>query len=173
MRGLTQRANTAQFLSDEIYGEVLRAGAMFAQGPGGPEPYFTKDEVTCLSVRRGTLTSEERELMQSHALMTRRLLSQMSFPKQYRHVPEWASGHHELLNGKGYPDGLSGSAIPTEARILTILDIYDALTAADRPYKPATPRDKAFGIMRDMVEQGQLDGRLLELFIRSEAWTDA
>jgi HD-GYP domain-containing protein (c-di-GMP phosphodiesterase class II) len=100
------------------------------------------------------------------------MLSEMNFPKRYGNIPGWASSHHEFLNGKGYPDKLAGSEIPIEVRMLTIIDIYDALTARDRPYKPALPIEKAFGILTEMAAYGQIDERLLLLFKQSEVWKE-
>ena len=82
----------------------------------------------------------------------------------------WASSHHELLQGKGYPNGLSGDRIPKEVRLLTILDIFEALTAKDRPYKSSYSLDKSWGILDSMVKEGSLDGSLLSMFKESRAW---
>ena len=85
-------------------------------------------------------------------------------------MPEWASAHHEYIDGSGYPDHLSGDELGREVRLLTILDIYDALTADDRPYKKPLPTEKAFSILHSMVEEGKIDGEILDLFEKSEAW---
>ena len=85
-------------------------------------------------------------------------------------VPDIAHAHHEKLNGAGYPLGLTAPAIPLQARMMTIADIYDALTAADRPYKPAVPRDRALDILHDEVRQGMIDGELLDLFVAARAY---
>ncbi|MDR1873757.1 MAG: HD domain-containing protein, partial [Synergistaceae bacterium] len=166
-RELVEKSNRAGFLSDETLAALRELGGK--TGPDGT-PFLMDEELACLLVRRGTLTDEERRVMESHVLMTRRMLSEMNFPGHYKSVPGWASSHHEYLNGKGYPDNLSGEAIPVEVRILTVLDVYDALTAQDRPYKPATPTEKAFAILKDMAANGQLDPGIVERFIRSEAW---
>ena len=94
----------------------------------------------------------------------------MDFPEQYASVPIWASSHHELLHGSGYPNGLSQDSIPREVRLLTILDIFEALTAKDRPYKTPFSFDKAWSIMDSMVAEGALDGNLLSTFKESRAW---
>ena len=108
--------------------------------------------------------------MENHASVTARILEHVSFPKMYAQVPEWAASHHEYLNGKGYPSHLTAEDIPREVRLLTILDVFDALTAQDRPYKPPMPAEKALGILHSMVEEGSLDGDVLALFERSRAW---
>ena len=110
--------------------------------------------------------------MESHVLMTRRMLSEVRFPKGSRSVPVWAAAHHEFLNGRGYPDGLTAEEIPIETRILTILDIYDALTASDRPYKKTMTAEKAFAILDDMAMEGQIDKRLVKLFKDSQVWRE-
>ena len=96
--------------------------------------------------------------------------SVVRFPEQLRQVPEWASAHHEFLNGKGYPLHASGDSIPAEVRLLTILDIFEALTAKDRPYKKSLPVDRSLAILHSMVEEGCLDGDWLSLFEQSRAW---
>ena len=169
-RELVEKADRAGFLSDDTLAAIHALKEVKANGAEGETPYITNGEINCLLVRKGTLTDEERQLMESHVIMTRRMLNEMSFPKSYRLITNWASSHHEYLNGSGYPDKLAGEAIPLEVRALTILDIYDALTAQDRPYKPSVPAEKAFAILTDMVTSGQIDGKLLELFKQSEAW---
>ena len=94
----------------------------------------------------------------------------MEFRGDYKKVPLWAAGHHELLDGSGYPERLSGEDIPWETRLITIIDIYDALTAEDRPYKPPMKPEKAFAVLDDMAEQGKIDKTILNSFRSSEAW---
>ena len=105
-------------------------------------------------------------------VLTKKMLERISFSKEYSHVTRWASNHHELLNGSGYPQHLTGEDLCFQERLLTILDIYDALTANDRPYKRAMPPEKAFGILRSMVSEGKVDGDILELFYQSNAWME-
>ena len=171
-RELVERANKVGFLPDETLASIRALGKKKAHAPEGPVPYLSEDELNSLLVQKGTLTDHEREVMESHVTMTRRMLDEMSFPKRYMSIPGWASSHHEFLNGDGYPDKLAGAAIPIAVRALTILDIYDALTARDRPYKPAVPPENAFFLLDDMAAAGQIDAELLELFKRSEAWKE-
>jgi len=170
---LVQSSDKAGYLPDETLMQLRELGGKTAPGPHGDEGYLTQEESICLSVRKGTLTDEERGIMEGHVSMTRRMLSEMSFPNQFRFVPGWASAHHEHLNGQGYPDGLMADEIPDEVRILTIIDVYDALTARDRPYKPAITPEDAFVILEDMANCGQIDARLLQLFKRSEVWKES
>ena len=137
---------------------------------GEYERLFDDYDIEALSVRRGTLTEAERKIIESHVSMTYKLLANMNFDGPYKNVPIWASEHHEYLDGSGYPNGLKGVELCWEVRLLTIIDIYDALTAEDRPYKPPLPPEKAFNILRDMAKEGKLDINILEDFIKSEAW---
>ena len=123
-----------------------------------------------MTIVRGTLTADEQKIVESHVTFTRALLSKMAFHGVYENVPQWAAGHHELLDGSGYPDKLTAESIPWETRLLTIVDVYDALTAEDRPYKPPLPPEKAFAILRDMAAQGKVDSNILESFFNSGAW---
>lgn len=122
---------------------------------------LTKDEAKHLSIRRGTLTEEEREKINEHAKTTYDMLKMITFPKKYSKVTEIASGHHEKLNGKGYPMGLKGNEISFETRMLAIVDILEALTASDRPYKRAKTEDETFEILEDMVKKDELDAGIV------------
>lgn len=168
-----RKTNMAGFLPDE---EIARVDALakrtFVDEKGEVQPWLTEEEYDCLAIRKGTLTAKERSVMESHVTVTARILEQVTFPKQYAKVPEWAAAHHELLNGKGYPDHKTEELLPKEVRLLTILDIFDALTARDRPYKPPMPLEKALAILRSMVDEGSLDGEILALFEESRAWED-
>lgn len=155
-------ANNAGFLQDDLFAKVE---ALKDTG------LLTEEEQTQLEVRKGTLTAAERGVMESHVVVTKKILSNVDFPKMYKQVPDWASAHHELLNGKGYPDHKPAEEIPNEVRLLTILDVFDALTAIDRPYKPGMPVEKALSILHIMAEkEGSLDPEILKLFEESKAW---
>ena len=168
--GFVTKINTSGFLTDEELERVRQLSEMKFEDVSGVSPLFTKDEITALSIRKGTLTDEERAVMQSHVTATRSILSQVLFPEDYASVPQWASSHHELLNGTGYPEHLKGDKIPKEVRLLTILDIFEALTSSERPYKKAMPPERAFQILKSMAEEGCVDGKLLALFEKSNAW---
>lgn len=122
---------------------------------------LTEDEAKHLSIRRGTLTDEEREKINEHAKTTYDMLKMITFPKKYSKVTEIASGHHEKLNGKGYPMGLKGDEISFETRMLAIVDILEALTASDRPYKRAKTQEETFEILESMVKENELDAELV------------
>ena len=170
-REFIERVNKAGFLPDEDFERVENlAKRTFADESGAARPWITEEERLCLSIRKGTLTAREREIIQSHAAVTKRILSHISFPGSYADVPTWAGAHHEQLNGRGYPDGLKAEKIPMEVRLLTILDVFEALTAKDRPYKKPFPPERALSILRSMSEEGAVDGQLLSLFEQSRAW---
>lgn len=171
-RELVDAVNTAGFLPDERLAELARLRDKTYRGEDGAElPWLEPEEYAMLSIRKGTLSDQEREIMEEHVVITDKLLSQIQFSQDLSHVREWAASHHEHLNGSGYPRRLSGDQIPYEVRIITILDIFDALVADDRPYKPGMPVEKALGILTIMAEkEGKLDPRLTQLFMESKCW---
>ncbi len=114
-----------------------------------------------MSIRQGTLTVEEREVMKNHVVVTEKILSKVRFNKNFAIVPKWAASHHEFLNGTGYPKHLTAKELDLETRILTVADIYDALTAI-RPYKNAIPDNKSITMLRNMAEEGKVDGQIVE-----------
>lgn len=122
---------------------------------------LTKDEAKHLSIKRGTLTDEERQKINEHAKITYDMLNMITFPKKYSKVTEIAGSHHEKLNGKGYPLGLKGDEISFEAKMLAIIDILEALTASDRPYKRAKTNEETFDILDLMVQKGELDAQIV------------
>ena len=142
----------------------------YTEEDGTEVSVLTEDELSCLSIKKGTLTDEERTVMQSHVSVTKKILDRIDFPDDYLMVRDWASSHHELLNGKGYPEHKCGNDISKEVRLLTILDIYEALTAKDRPYKKPIPPDKALQILHSMADEGSIDENILDLFEKSNAW---
>lgn len=165
------KINTAGFLPDDQIAKVKELAAKtYLDEDGIRRNWLTDEETEALSIKKGTLTDRERGIMQSHASATEKILSGVHFPKQYADTPIWAANHHEFLDGTGYPRGLEAKDIPFEVRLLTIIDIFDALTAEDRPYKPPMPYEKALRVLDDMADDGQLDKVILELFEESRAW---
>ena len=164
-------ANHAGFLPDEKITELKSFAEIVCKTADNQEiPLLNEQELTSITIQKGTLTKEEREQIQSHVVYTARMLEKMNFKGIYKDVPFWSGSHHEFLNGKGYPKGITEKELPRETRLLTIIDVYDALTAEDRPYKPPMPPEKAFGILENMREDGQIDGEILALFRESKAW---
>lgn len=169
---LVETVNTSDFLTDrqkEELSELLKKSWM--DGEGRAHPWLTLEEYEMLSIPKGNLSKKERQVMEEHVVITDKLLSQMKFSDELSHVREWASSHHELLDGSGYPNHLAGAEIPMEVRILTVLDIFDALVADDRPYKPGMPVERALQVLMDMAgKEGKLDQELTGLFIESKCW---
>ena len=128
---------------------------------------LTKDEAYNLSVRKGTLTDEERQIINDHAAISLEILKKLPFPQKYKDIPEIAGSHHEKINGTGYPRGLKGDEISFEARILAIADIFEALTASDRPYKKANKLSTAMKILYFMAKENELDKGLVKYFYKS------
>ncbi len=137
---------------------------------GGPTPFLTTSELVSLSIPKGSLTNEDRLEIESHVTHTYRFLATIPWTSKLRRIPEIAYGHHEKLDGKGYPRSISAPEIPVQTRIMTISDIYDALTASDRPYKKAVPASKALDILGYEAKEGKVDAALLDLFIEAKVY---
>ena len=135
-----------------------------------PAHLYNRGELYNLSIPRGTLTAEERYLIQEHMVHTIMMLEGMHFPPEMARVPAYAGAHHETLTGNGYPRGLKADQLPIPARILAIADIFEALTASDRPYKRCHTVSEALSILEDFHRRGTIDGDLLDVFIRSGVW---
>ena len=135
-----------------------------------PEYKFNRGELHNLSISRGTLTDEERYLINDHIVQTIIMLGRLPFPRHLRHVPEIAGGHHERMDGKGYPKGLHRKQMSVPARMMAIADVFEALTAADRPYKAPKTLSESLALMARMVSDGHLDSDLFELFVRTHVY---
>lgn len=143
---------------------------MYIDASGESRHLLAPEEVQILSIRKGNLDGSERAEIESHVTHTFQFLSKIPWTKELRHVPNIAYAHHEKVNGKGYPRALSLEEIPVQSRMMTVSDIYDALTAKDRPYKRAVPRDKALDILKMEMKAGLLDPELVELFIDAKVY---
>ena len=146
------------------------AGKMFTDDLGNTAPFLDHDEASCLQIKRGSLTEQERLEINSHVVHSFQFLSRIPWSRTLRDVPGIAGAHHEKLDGSGYPKALRGDQIPIPARMMAISDIYDALTASDRPYKKAMPSEKALDIVGSEVKRGQLDADLFDVFVGSQVW---
>jgi HD-GYP domain-containing protein (c-di-GMP phosphodiesterase class II) len=134
---------------------------------GEDRNFLSEDEVYNLHIARGTLTSEERTVINDHIVATIDMLEQLPFPKNLARVPEYAGGHHEKMDGTGYPRGLTADQMSIPARMMAIADIYEALTASDRPYKSAKTLSESVRIMSFMKKDAHIDGDLFDLFLKS------
>ena len=131
---------------------------------------LTEEEFEALSVRRGNLTEEERDIINSHAISSQRILSKISWTPDLERIPDIAAHHHERLDGTGYPDGLKKEQIQLEEKILSVVDVYDAIVAQDRPYKRAMPPLKAIDILRAEAAAGRLDPDVVDFFITKDIY---
>ncbi|MFL6439321.1 MAG: HD-GYP domain-containing protein [Terriglobales bacterium] len=137
---------------------------------GEDQPLLTPDEVRLLSIRQGSLDDNERLQIESHVVHTFNFLQQIPWTSEIRHIPDIARGHHEKLNGQGYPYKLSAPEIPVQTRMMTISDIFDALSAADRPYKRSVSLDRALEILGFAVKDGELDASLFQVFLDAKVY---
>ena len=124
-------------------------------------------EVKHLTISKGTLTPEERDIINHHIVATIRMLESLPYPKHLKRIPEFAGGHHERMDGKGYPKGLKREQMSVQARVMAIADVFEALTAGDRPYKKAMPLSQALAILGRMKLDGHIDPDLFDVFINS------
>ena len=165
--------NTGTKFMDEKMLDRLKniAGRKWNLG-GDLRNLLSDDEVCNLSIPLGTLTDKEKEIVKNHVTVTHKMLSQLPFPKKLKNVSYYASSHHERIDGAGYPFGLKGDEIPLQARIIALADIFDALTAKDRPYKKEKTLSEAVKIMGYMVKDNHIDRDLFELFIKERIHLD-
>ncbi|HWQ38145.1 MAG TPA: HD domain-containing phosphohydrolase [Burkholderiales bacterium] len=137
---------------------------------GNEAEFLTADEVKNLSIRSGTLTPEERQIINHHIEVTIKMLESLPWPRHLRNVPEYAGGHHERMDGKGYPRGLRREQMSVQARIMGIADIFEALTAKDRPYKKGKTLSEALHILGKFKLNGHIDPDLFDIFVRSKVY---
>jgi len=169
-RKTVERANEPTVTYSADFDKLNELGRLTYEGPDGTElPYLEPRELESLSVPRGTLTAKEFEQIQSHVKHTYDFLSTIPWTHDLRAIPELARSHHEKLDGTGYPNQRRADEILPQTRMMTISDIYDALTASDRPYKKAVPTEKALGILEDDFD-GKVDEDLLGLFIEARVF---
>ena len=160
-----------EFMAPEAKARVQQIAALqWLDADNQAQPMLTEVEVYNLCIERGTLTSEERSVINNHMAVTIDMLESLPFPKKLRRVPEYAGGHHEKMDGTGFPRGLKREQMSLPARMMAIADIFEALTARDRPYKPPMKISMALGILKKMRNDNHIDPDLYELFVRSRVW---
>ena len=145
---------------------AIGTGRVWRNAEGVESEFLSADEMENLTIRAGTLTAAERETINHHIVATIRMLEQLPWPKHLKNVPEYAGGHHERMDGKGYPKGLTREQMSVPARVMGIADIFEALTARDRPYKPGMKLSQAMGIMHKFSLGGHIDPDLFDIFVR-------
>jgi len=150
---------------------VERIGAYkWVNGDGKEANFLSDDELYNLKIKKGTLTPEEREIINHHIVATIKMLESLPYPKHLRRVPEFACGHHEKMDGTGYPRGLTREEMSVQARVMGIADIFEALTADDRPYKPAMRISEALQILGRMKMNNHIDPDLFDVFVRKKVY---
>ncbi len=168
-RDFLHTANSGgEFMSDAAVARVQHIGSHYQWRnlTGQQDNFLSADEIDNLSIRKGTLTAAERDTINYHISATIKMLEKLPWPKHLQNVPEFAGGHHERMDGKGYPKGLRREQMSVQARIMGIADIFEALTASDRPYKLGMKLSQAIGIMARMKDEGHIDPDLFDVFIQ-------
>ncbi len=165
LRTISQANEPTILEEDSVRTLMDLTNRVFSDMEGNRQPYLTPNEVSALSIRRGSLSEKERREIESHVTHTYRFLSEIPWTGEYRRVPEIAYAHHEKLDGTGYPRQLRSTDIPVQSRMMTIADIFDALVAWDRPYKKAVPVEKALDILHQEAGSGKLDAQILDIFV--------
>ena len=159
-----------EFMRDD-YIDRIEEIYKFKYSANGKEYYLiTEDEKRNLCIRKGTLLPEELEKMWEHALVSHEMLSELTYPKKFKNLPLYAASHHEKLNGKGYPFKKTAEELPLQSRIIAIADLYEALTASDRPYKKGKTLTETLRIMAFMIKDGEIDKDLVELLMDSKLY---
>ena len=171
-REFLRRTNIGgEWLDDDAKQRVLEiAQRTWSDSERNDRELLSDEEVSNLTISRGTLTAEEREVINHHIVATIKMLEQLPYPKHLRRVPEFAGGHHERMDGKGYPRGLTREQMSVQARVMGIADIFEALTAGDRPYKKAMPISQALTILGKMKEDNHVDPDLFDVFVRDKIY---
>jgi hypothetical protein len=158
-------------MSDEHVERVRRiAGYRWRDVSGHQANFLTDDEVKNLTIRSGTLTEEERKVINHHIVATIKMLEALPWPKHLTRVPEYAGGHHERMDGKGYPKGLTREQMSVQARCMGIADIFEALTAKDRPYKKGKTLSESLEILGRMRLNHHIDPDLFDIFVRDKVY---
>lgn len=160
-----------EFMAEESKARVQRLAQLsWLDADGQAQALLNDDEVYNLCIERGTLTKEERDIINNHMQVTIDMLESLPFPRKLRRVPEYAGGHHEKMDGSGFPRGLTREQMSWPARMMAIADIFEALTAKDRPYKDPMKISQALSILKKMRDSNHIDPDLYELFLRKRVW---
>ena len=174
-RSLVRRSNIGGELMDPADQERIRAlgrDRQWQDSDGNLSNFLSDDEIENLTIRAGTLNPAEREIINHHIVATIKMLEQLPWPRHLVNVPEYAGGHHERMDGKGYPRGLTREQMSVQARIMGIADIFEALTARDRPYKPGMKLSQAMSILANFRRNNHIDPDLFEVFVREGVYRE-
>jgi len=166
-----EKANIPTILEDDLFDELKNISDKVYQDYSGVEcNYLTPYEFNLLSIKKGTLDEKERHEIESHVVHSYEFLKKIPWTKEFENIPDIAHAHHEKLNGDGYPLGINTDKIPIQSKMMAITDIYDALTAQDRPYKKAVPHNKALDIIGFDVKGGLVDSDLFDMFVKEKVY---
>lgn len=172
-KSFIEKCNTpGEFMSDDKLKLLDIIGKKTFQNNSQKHQYISEEELKNLQIRKGTLTDEERKIIENHVVMSIKILEKLPFPKKLAHVPEYAGGHHEMMDGSGYPKGLTGDQLPLQARIMAIADIFEALTAKDRPYKKPMKLSQTLKILSSLRQDNKIDPDIYDLFINSNLYKE-
>jgi HD-GYP domain-containing protein (c-di-GMP phosphodiesterase class II) len=160
----------SEFMADESIARLNALAAKAYEIGGKTEPLLTADELHNLSIRRGTITAEERKVMNDHMVHTANMLESMPWPRHLQNVPEYAIGHHEKMDGTGYPRGVLAGTMSVPARMMAIADIFEALTSVDRPYKKPKKISEAMSIIGQFKKNNHLDPNIVDFFVTSKTY---
>ncbi len=174
-RDFLRQANIGgEFMSPEMQARVRSIGSQYQwRNPAGElAPLLSEEEVAKLCIAKGTLSAEERDIINYHIVSTIHMLEALPWPCHLRNVPEFAGGHHERMDGKGYPKGLTRDQMSVQARIMGIADIFEALTASDRPYKPGMSLSRSLAILGRMKLDNHIDPDLFDVFVSEKVYLE-
>lgn len=173
-RAFIRRCNTGgEFMAPEDRKRIREIGRrMWTNPEGQTELFLTENEIYNLQISKGTLNPEEIEVIRNHVVMSQKMLAALPFPKDMKQVPEYAGGHHEHMDGTGYPNGLTREQMSIPARIIAIADVFEALTASDRPYKKAKKLSESLKILGMMKKDRKIDPDLFDFFIQERIYLD-
>ena len=155
-----------EYMEDEAIEHLTEIAKKTFDLDGVTLHYLSEDELENLSIKRGTLNKSDRKIIENHAMMTLKMINELPFSKKLKHVPVYAASHHEKLDGTGYPLKMKGEEISPQARIMAIADIFEALTAKDRPYKKPMMLSQAIKILGFMVKDDHIDADFVEIFLK-------
>jgi HD-GYP domain-containing protein (c-di-GMP phosphodiesterase class II) len=161
-----------EFMKEEFKDKIRHISKHSLTVQSKSTPLLGDDEVLNLNIARGTINESERKIMMDHIVQTINMLEQLPYPKSLANIPEYAGGHHEKINGKGYPKGLTGEQMPTQAKIMAIADVFESLTASDRPYKKANTLSQALRILSFMRNDGEIDPDLFAIFVKNKIYLE-
>ncbi|MBP8779045.1 MAG: GAF domain-containing protein [Alicycliphilus sp.] len=156
--------------ADQLRVRVIGTQRQWRNPEGVQTSFLSAEEMENLTIRSGTLTQAERDTINYHIVATIKMLETLPWPRHLKNVPEYAGGHHERMDGKGYPRGLTRAQMSWQARMIGVADVFEALTAADRPYKSGMKLSQALGIMQRMVHNGHIDPDLFEVFVQGKVY---